>query len=135
MNAHQFQNALRIMNSLDEVSDVLEPHQVAIFHADPMGASIRMDDPTFARVFDLIDRRMDPLIYDWKKALSTLSYTRAGWDFPDNPPAQKKAEADAGASALQRARSIWRDNPGRRGQLVAAFKALGPLATLDEVQA
>lgn len=55
--AARMQNALRIMHSLDEVSSVLPPEKVAAFHKDPLAAAIRMDAPTWERVFALIEER------------------------------------------------------------------------------
>lgn len=57
-DAQKFQNALRIMYSLDEVSSVLPTMEdTAIFHADPMRAAIRMDEETWAKVYALIEKR------------------------------------------------------------------------------
>ena len=62
MDAHRFHNALRIMHSLDEVSDVIGPEAAAEFHRDPLRAAIRMDEPTWARVYALIEARQpDPI--------------------------------------------------------------------------
>lgn len=58
LRAKRFQNALRIMHSLDEVKDVLPAYMVPIFHQDPMKAAIRMDEKTWAKVYALIERRM-----------------------------------------------------------------------------
>lgn len=55
--AHRFQNALRIMHSLDEISAVLAPDKVTEFHRDPFRAAIRMDEKTWTKVFALIDAR------------------------------------------------------------------------------
>jgi len=57
MTAHEFQNALRIMMSLDEVSSVLGKEMVRVFHNDPMRAAVRMDEDTWARVYALIEAR------------------------------------------------------------------------------
>jgi hypothetical protein len=56
-DAAKFQNALRIMNSLDEIETVLPPHKRGYFHANPMLASIRMDAETWAKVYALIEAR------------------------------------------------------------------------------
>ena len=56
--AHKFQNALRIMVSLDEVSDVIGNELAAEFHRAPLEFAIRMDEQTWAKVFTLIERRM-----------------------------------------------------------------------------
>jgi hypothetical protein len=56
-DAHSFQNALRIMNSLDEVSQVIPAENVRAFHQNPMAAAIRMDEETWAKVYALIIAR------------------------------------------------------------------------------
>jgi hypothetical protein len=56
-DAHTFQNALRIMNSLDEVSQVIPAENVRAFHQDPMAATIRMDEETWEKVYALICAR------------------------------------------------------------------------------
>jgi hypothetical protein len=56
-DAHTFQNALRIMHSLDEVSQVIPAENVRAFHRDPMGAALRMDAETWAKVYGLIRAR------------------------------------------------------------------------------
>jgi len=56
-DAAKFQNALRIMNSLDEIETVPPPHKRGYFHANPMLASIRMDAETWAKVYALIEAR------------------------------------------------------------------------------
>ena len=60
-DAARFQNALRIMFSLDEIYQVLPPEKVAAFHRDPIGVAIRMDAPTWAKVFALIEARQSDL--------------------------------------------------------------------------
>ena len=56
-DAAKFQNALRIMYSLDEVSTVLTPYIALRFQRDPIGTSIRMDEETWAKVYALIEAR------------------------------------------------------------------------------
>jgi|GEM_PF-4111010 len=57
MTAARFQNMLRIMHGLDEVDTVLDRPATAEFHRDPMRAALRMDAPTWAKVFALIENR------------------------------------------------------------------------------
>ena len=57
MTAHEFQNALRIMHSLDEVASVMLLADARKFHADPVRAAMRMDEDTWARVYALIEAR------------------------------------------------------------------------------
>jgi len=56
-DAAKFQNALRIMYSLDEVSTVLPTDKVQAFHQAPSHAAIRMDAETWAKVYALIEAR------------------------------------------------------------------------------
>ena len=56
-DAAKFQNALRIMYSLDEVDTVLTPQKAEGFHRDPIRASLRMDAETWAKVYALIEAR------------------------------------------------------------------------------
>lgn len=56
-DAQKFQNGLRIMHSLDEVSSVLPPEIVPLFHNDPMMVAIRLDEETWAKVYALIEAR------------------------------------------------------------------------------
>lgn len=76
---------------------------------------------------------MTKLIEEFTKCLGDMSYSRAGWDY-QLPPAQKAAEANQERSALERARTIWRDNPGLHDDLRAAFKEYKPLATMAEIE-
>ena len=56
-DAARFQNALRIMSSLDGIDEILPLNRVAAYYRDPVSESIRMDAETWAKVFDLIDAR------------------------------------------------------------------------------
>ena len=121
------------MHSLDEVSGVLDEEQTRAFHQNPIDVAIRLDETAFHKVFALIERRLDPLVYDFKRSLLDISYVRAGWDYPDNPADQKAAEASLGQKSLASAREMWAKNPARHNDLRNAFRELQPLATLDEI--
>lgn len=56
-DAAKFQNALRIMHSLDEVSTVLPPNKISDFNNYPLQIAIRMDAETWAKVYALIEAR------------------------------------------------------------------------------
>ena len=73
------------------------------------------------------------MIDEFKKCLSTMSHSRAGWDY-QLPPAQRAAEDRADKEALARARSIWAENPGLHADLRAAFDDVKPLATMSEIE-
>lgn len=70
---------------------------------------------------------------EFKKCLSIMSYSRAGWDYQLSP-AQKAKEDREEKEALARARAIWSENPGMHDDLRAAFKEASPLATMSEIE-
>ena len=70
---------------------------------------------------------------EFKKCLSTMSHSRAGWDYQLSP-AQRAEENQAERSALSRARAIWAENPDQHDALRAAFTDFKPLATMDEIE-
>ena len=76
---------------------------------------------------------MQDKIAEFKKCLSTMSFSRAGWDY-QLPPEQQAEEARDCADALAIARSIWAENPDMRDSLRAAFAAVNPLATMSEIE-
>ena len=73
-------------------------------------------------------------IFEFKKCLSTMSHSRAGWDY-QLAPAQRAEENRQEASALAKARKIWAENPDRHDDLRETFKATQPLATMAEIEA
>lgn len=73
------------------------------------------------------------IILEFKSSLSTMSHSRAGWDY-QLPPAQKAKEDRECAEALDRARSIWSGNPDLHDQLRKAFSEASPLATMSEIE-
>jgi hypothetical protein len=76
---------------------------------------------------------MSNLITEFKSALSTISHSRAGWDY-QLPPAQKAKEDRECAEALAHARSIWSENPDLQEDLRKAFSEASPLATMSEIE-
>lgn len=76
---------------------------------------------------------MSEIVTEFNKCLNTMSHSRAGWDY-ELPREQRDRENREEADALQRARTIWRENPERQEDLRAAFKANGPLATMAEIE-
>jgi hypothetical protein len=72
-------------------------------------------------------------IKEFKAALSTISHSRAGWDY-DLPPAQRAKENREEKEAISLARSIWAENPGMHDDLRAAFAEANPLATMREIE-
>lgn len=73
------------------------------------------------------------IIAEFTKCLSTMSHSRAGWDY-DLPREQRAKENREEREALARARAIWSENPERHDELRAAFKAASPLATMSEIE-
>lgn len=70
---------------------------------------------------------------EFKKCLSIMSHSRAGWDY-QLPPKQRAEEDRQECEALARARSIWADNTDQHDALRAAFKEASPLATMSEIE-
>jgi hypothetical protein len=70
---------------------------------------------------------------EFKKCLTTMSHSRAGWDYQLSP-AQKAQERSEEKEALARARAIWSENPDMHDDLRAAFKEVSPLATMSEIE-
>ncbi len=70
---------------------------------------------------------------EFKKCLSVMSNSRAGWDYQLSP-AQKAQENREEKEALTRARAIWSENPDMHDDLRAAFKEVSPLATMSEIE-
>lgn len=70
---------------------------------------------------------------EFKKCLTTMSHSRAGWDY-ELPPAQRAAENRQEKEALSRARVIWAENPELHDDLRAAFAEASPLATMSEIE-
>jgi hypothetical protein len=76
---------------------------------------------------------MSEKIEQFTKALTDISYCRAGWDVqlsPDRRAEENRMEKEA----LSAARSIWAENPEIHDDLRFAFKELAPLATMDEIE-
>lgn len=74
------------------------------------------------------------LVDEFKKCLTDMSYSRAGWDY-SMPPHQRAAERDLEQKAKARARAIWSENPASHDDLRAAFKQTQPLVTMSEIEA
>jgi len=72
-------------------------------------------------------------ISEFKKCLTTMSHTRAGWDYirPAEQVARERREEN---KALARARAIWSENSDLQDDLRAAFKEASPLATMSEIE-
>lgn len=70
---------------------------------------------------------------DFRKALTDISYARAGWDFlmsAERRAEERKIELEG----LMAARAIWADNTEIRSDLKDVFINLGPLATIGEIE-
>lgn len=74
------------------------------------------------------------LIDEFKRCLSTMSHSRAGWDY-QLPPAQRAEENRQEKEALANARAIWASSAPLHEELRAAFAAASPLATMNEIEA
>lgn len=76
---------------------------------------------------------MENPIKKFTNCLSTMSHSRAGWDY-QLPPEQRAEESRQEKIALARARAIWAENPDLHEQLRAAFNDASPLATMREIE-
>lgn len=76
---------------------------------------------------------MADITQEFKKCLSTMSHSRAGWDY-QLPPVQRAEENRQEREALARARQIWAENPDRHDDLRKAFSEASPLATMSEIE-
>ncbi len=74
------------------------------------------------------------LVDEFKKCLTDMSYSRAGWDY-SMPPQQRAEERAFEQKAKARARAIWAENPASHDYLRAAFKQTQPLVTMSEIEA
>lgn len=72
-------------------------------------------------------------IETFKKALTTMSHSRAGWDFQLSPEQRAKENREE-KEALSVARAIWAENPDMHDDLRTAFKDTSPLATMSEIE-
>lgn len=73
------------------------------------------------------------VIAEFKKCLTDMSYSRAGWDYQLSA-AQRAEESKMAREALSRAREIWAADAALHDQLRAAFKEVSPLATMTEIE-
>lgn len=75
----------------------------------------------------------DSLIAEFKRCLSTMSHSRAGWDYQLSRE-QRAEEDQEEREALARSRAIWSGNPAMQDDLRTAFTEASPLATLREIE-
>ena len=73
-------------------------------------------------------------ITEFTKCLTTMSHSRAGWDYYDMPKDQRVREDREEKDALKRAREIWAANPELHDALRDAFAQAKPLATMREIE-
>ncbi len=71
---------------------------------------------------------------EFRKCLCDISFTRAGYDVREMPPAQKAREAASGADAMTRLREIWAENPDLQDDLRMVFMLTGPLMEMREIE-
>jgi hypothetical protein len=73
-------------------------------------------------------------LHDFVRCLGTISYYRAGWDYPEMPREEKEREIAEERAALVEARAIWAANPDNHDVLREAFKKARPLASISEFE-
>ena len=71
---------------------------------------------------------------EFRKCLTEISFTRAGYDVRQMAPAQKSKEAARASDCMMRARQIWADNPDKRAGLRGVFQDVEPLIEMREIE-
>ncbi len=71
---------------------------------------------------------------EFRKCLCEISFTRAGYDVREMPPAQKQSEADMAGANMTRARQIWSENPDQHDDLRTVFSDTQPLVEMREIE-
>ena len=71
---------------------------------------------------------------EFRKCLTEISFTRAGYDVREMPPAQKSGEAARASDCMTRARQIWAENPDKHASLRGVFKDVNPLVEMREIE-
>lgn len=75
----------------------------------------------------------DVLVAEFRDCLSTMSHSRAGWDYELSREQRAKEDREE-REAVARARAIWAENPPLHDALREAFVAANPLATMSEIE-
>ena len=73
------------------------------------------------------------LVAEFRDCLSTMSHSRAGWDYQLSREQRAKEDREE-REAVTRARAIWAENPPLHDDLRAAFVDANPLATMSEIE-
>ncbi len=71
---------------------------------------------------------------EFRQCLCDISFTHAGYDVREMPPAQKASEAATSSIAMSLARAIWVANPDMHDELRAVFQELQPLVEMREIE-
>ena len=71
---------------------------------------------------------------EFRKCLCEISFTRAGYDVRQMPPAQKSSEAARASGFMARARQIWAENENQHDELRAVFGEAQPLVEMREIE-
>ena len=71
---------------------------------------------------------------EFRKCLFEISFTRAGYDVREMPPAQKSSEAATSSDYMTQARQIWTENADKHDLLRAVFKETNPLVERREIE-
>ena len=71
---------------------------------------------------------------EFRKCLCEISFTRAGYDVREMPPAQKSDEAARASDCMTRARQIWAENADEHDELRSVFQETQPLVEMREIE-
>ena len=71
---------------------------------------------------------------EFRKCLCEISFTRAGYDVRQMPPAQKSSEAATSSDYMTQARQLWAENPDKHASLRGVFKDVNPLVEMREIE-
>ena len=146
MKKRQFHNALRILLNIDRWDvEWMGDREWQEFIANPHRFFIASDDPTADKLWAIIIERnatsapaaedaSATLQAEFRKCLGEISFTRAGYDVREMPPAQKSKESAKASDFMMRARQIWAENPDKRASCRGVFQDVNPLVEMREIE-
>ena len=103
-------------------------------HSAEMVASSAYDAMRATELADTAADASANMQAEFRKCLTEISFTRAGYDVREMPPTQKSKEAARASDFMTRARQIWADNPDKRASLRGVFQDVAPLVEMREIE-
>ena len=123
------------------ISPKVEPWLIALLdgvqnsnHSAEVVATAAYDAMRADEVADTAADDTDTMQAEFRKCLCELSFTRAGYDVREMPPAQKSDEAARASDCMTRARQIWAENADEHDELRAVFQETQPLVEMREIE-